>query len=110
MMDIIDLMGLFDEMDDTHVARVNIEAESITGAKLQLTIGDPEEEAATDPEEETSEKEPEGEKKPEEKKPKLSDAEIKQALKEVAPKRRGGRPRKSTDAVLDDMAKRRGEL
>lgn len=34
----------------------------------------------------------------------------KQSAKEVAPKRRGGRPRKSTDAVLDEMAKRRGEL
>lgn len=124
MIDITGLMELFGEMENAEIERVFLTMTKKTGAKLSLSITPPERcVGSIQPEPEKAQeavKEPEHEKAaaaekaaPEPDKKSFSNEELKKVLEEAVKKPgRGGRPRKekTTEQVLDEMARKRGEL
>lgn len=120
MVDIDSLMELFDEMEESEIEKLCLTMNTKAGANFSLIITPPARRVFVHPEpvkvpEKEPEKAPEAVevKAPAPEKKALSDDEFKRALEAAVEKpKRGGRPKKekTTDQILDDMARKRGEF
>lgn len=120
MIDIDGLIRLFGEMQKAGIENLRIAMDDKSGMKFSLVITPPAKcvaippESYMDPKKTPEAPEASEEKEPgPEKKRTLSNEEIKNAIEAtVGQSKRGGRPRKekTVDQILDDMARKRGEL